>query len=44
MSVQIDPKQKITLDLDLNSMTLKPETTVLSKYTVKAVFSMRRHP
>ncbi|MCU0348074.1 MAG: M1 family metallopeptidase [Saprospiraceae bacterium] len=42
-SVQIDPKQKIALDLDLNnnSMTLKPETTVLWKYTLKAVFWMQ---
>ncbi len=39
-SVHIDPKQKISLDIDLNnnSLTLKPSDTVLWKYTLKAVF------
>ena len=42
-SVHIDPKQKISLDIDLNNnnMTLKPQTTVLWKYTLKAVFWMQ---
>ncbi len=42
-SVHIDPKQKISLDIDLNnnSLTLKPQTTVLWKYTMKAVFWMQ---
>jgi hypothetical protein len=42
-SVHIDPAQKITLDIDLNnnSQTLKPHTTVLWKYTLKAVFWMQ---
>ncbi|MBI5914264.1 MAG: M1 family peptidase, partial [Bacteroidetes bacterium] len=42
-SVHIDPQQKIYLDIDLNnnSLTLKPETTVLWKYTLKAVFWMQ---
>jgi len=42
-SVNIDPQHKIQLDLDLNnnSRTLNPETTVLWKYTLKAVFWMQ---
>ncbi len=42
-SAHIDPAQKITLDIDLNnnSLTLKPQTTVLWKYTLKAVFWMQ---
>lgn len=42
-AVHIDPEQKITLDIDLNnnSLTLEPQTTVLWKYTLKAVFWMQ---
>lgn len=42
-SVQLDPSQKIKLDLDLNnnSLTLKPDTAPLWKYTLKAVFWMQ---
>ncbi|MBC7775011.1 MAG: M1 family peptidase, partial [Phycisphaerae bacterium] len=40
VSAQIDPQQKISLDVDLNnnSMTLQPETISLWKYAAKAVF------
>ncbi|MBK7936492.1 MAG: M1 family metallopeptidase [Lewinellaceae bacterium] len=40
VSAQIDPQQKISLDVDLNnnSMTLQPEKSPLWKYTAKAVF------
>jgi Peptidase family M1 domain len=40
VSAQIDPQQKLSLDIDLNnnSMTLKPKTTALWKYGAKTVF------
>jgi hypothetical protein len=40
VSAQIDPKQKISLDVDLNnnSRTLQPETISLWKYAAKAIF------
>ena len=40
LSAQIDPMQKISLDVDLNnnSMTLQPATTSLWKYAAKAIF------
>ncbi len=40
VSAQIDPMQKIALDVDLNnnSMTLKPEKASLWKYAAKAIF------
>ncbi|MFN0214586.1 MAG: M1 family metallopeptidase [Saprospiraceae bacterium] len=40
VSAQIDPMYKIRLDVDLNnnSMTLKPETVSLWKYAAKATF------
>jgi len=40
VSAQIDPQQKIALDIDLNnnSMTLQPEKISLWKYAAKAVF------
>lgn len=40
VSAQIDPAQKIGLDVDLNnnSMTLQPETAPLWKYSAKAIF------
>ena len=40
VSAQIDPMQKIGLDVDLNnnSMTLKPQTAPLWNYTAKALF------
>jgi hypothetical protein len=40
VSAQIDPQQKIALDIDQNnnSMTLQPEKTALWKYAVKAIF------
>ena len=40
VSAQIDPMQKIGLDVDLNnnSMTLKPEKAALWKYAAKALF------
>jgi len=40
ISVQIDPQQKLGLDVDLNnnSLTLQPESAPLWKYAAKAVF------
>ena len=40
LSAQIDPEQKIYLDIDLNnnSYTWQPETSVLWKYALKAMF------
>ena len=40
VSAQIDPLQKIALDVDLNnnSMTLQPEKAALWKYAAKAIF------
>ncbi|MFN0176111.1 MAG: M1 family metallopeptidase [Saprospiraceae bacterium] len=40
ISAQIDPQQKIALDVDLNnnSMTLQPENISLWKYAAKAIF------
>ncbi len=40
VSAQIDPQQKIGLDVDWNnnSLTLQPETAPLWKYTAKAIF------
>lgn len=40
VSAQIDPEQKLSLDVDLNnnSMTLKPEEAPLWKYAAKVVF------
>lgn len=40
VSAQIDPQQKISLDLDLNnnSLTLKPDNTSMWKYAMKAIF------
>jgi len=40
VSAQIDPQQKIALDIDQNnnSMTLQPEKTALWKYAAKAIF------
>jgi hypothetical protein len=40
VSAQIDPQQKISLDIDWNnnSLTLQPEKAPLWKYTAKAVF------
>ncbi|MCF8244069.1 MAG: M1 family metallopeptidase [Saprospiraceae bacterium] len=42
-SVHIDPQQKITLDIDLNnnSISVKPKDSVLWKFTLKAVFWMQ---
>ena len=38
--VKVDPKYKITLDVDLanNSLTVKPKRTVIEKYTAKFLF------
>lgn len=40
IAAQIDPQQKIGLDVDLNnnSMTLQPTSTALWKYAAKAIF------
>ena len=40
VSAQIDPQQKLSLDIDLNnnSLTLQPATASLWKYAAKAVF------
>lgn len=40
LSAQIDPQQKIGLDVDLNnnSLTLRPDAVPLWKYTAKALF------
>ena len=40
VSAQIDPQQKLGLDVDLNnnSLTLQPETAPLWKYAAKAIF------
>jgi hypothetical protein len=40
VSAQIDPQQKMSLDLDLNnnSLTLKPDETSMWKYAMKAIF------
>lgn len=40
VSAQIDPQQKLALDVDLNnnSMTLQPQTAPLWKYAAKVVF------
>ena len=40
VSAQVDPQYKLGLDIDWNnnSMTLKPETAPLWKYTTKAIF------
>lgn len=40
VSAQIDPQQKISLDIDLNnnSLTLQPEEAPLWKYAAKAIF------
>lgn len=42
-SVQIDPEQKIYLDIDLNnnSLSLRPKDSVFWKFTLKAVFWMQ---
>ena len=43
ISAQIDPLQKILLDVNLNnnSMTLEPQTAALWKYTAKVMFWMQ---
>jgi hypothetical protein len=40
VSAQLDPQQKLALDVDLNnnSLTLQPDKTPLWKYAAKAVF------
>jgi len=40
LSAQLDPQQKIGLDVDLNnnSLTLRPDSAPLWKYTAKAIF------